>query len=128
MARERVTALLYGWIATLAIILGASLILSILLKFTKFGASALDLTTLSISVAALFIGGLVAGIKGKEKGWILGSLTGLGFIIFILLYQYLGYGSGISFAQFIHYAGFLAASLVGGMLGVNISSDTSSSK
>ncbi|WP_053219058.1 TIGR04086 family membrane protein [Virgibacillus senegalensis] len=128
MARVRLTALLYGWITALGLILAASLILSILLKFTSFGAAALNWTTLSISIAALFLGGLISGLKGKEKGWILGGLTGLGFILFILLYQYLGYRTGITLEQLVHCGGFLAASLIGGMLGVNLSSDTNSSK
>ncbi|QTM99934.1 TIGR04086 family membrane protein [Sediminibacillus dalangtanensis] len=128
MARARMTALLYGWITALGIILAASLILSMLLKFTSFGEAELNWTTIAISIAALFIGGLIAGLKGKEKGWILGSLTGLGFILFILLYQYLGYRTGIRLEQLVHYGGFLAASVIGGMLGVNLSSESNTSK
>ncbi|SDM99358.1 TIGR04086 family membrane protein [Sediminibacillus halophilus] len=128
MARARLTALLYGWITALGIILAASLILSILLKFTSFGEAALNWTTIAVSIAALFIGGLISGLKGKEKGWILGCLTGLGFILFILLYQYLGYRTGIRLEQLVHYGGFLAASVIGGMLGVNLSSESNDSK
>ncbi|WP_077621387.1 TIGR04086 family membrane protein [Sediminibacillus massiliensis] len=126
MIKTRFTALLYGWIIIFGIMLTASFILSILLRFTAFGAPALSWATLSISVAALFIGGLASGLKGKEKGWILGFLTGAGFILFILLYQYLGYQAGMSLQQLVHHAGFLLASMLGGVLGVNLSSGDSS--
>lgn len=92
MSKSRLTALLYGWIAVFGIMLLASLILSLLLRFTSLDSSALSWSTLIISLTALFAGGLTAGLKGKEKGWVLGGLTGLGFIIFVLLYQYLGGG------------------------------------
>ena len=127
VAKLRITALLYGWIAVLGIMLFASLVLSFLLRFTSLGASTLNWTTVIISLIALFAGGLIAGIKGKDKGWILGIFTGLGFTLFVLLYQYLGYNTGFSTSQFIHHGGFLVAALIGGVLGVNISSNSEKS-
>lgn len=123
MAKSRFTALAYGWIAVLAIMLVASFILSLLLRFTSLGSSTLGWASIVISFLALFIGGLIAGLKGKENGWILGAGTGVGFIVFVLLYQYLGYNSGFSTSQLIHHGGFLLAALVGGMFGVNLSSE-----
>ncbi|WP_138415582.1 TIGR04086 family membrane protein [Aquibacillus sediminis] len=123
MAKSRFTALLYGWIAVLAIMLVTSFILSLLLRFTSLGTSALNGSTIVISLLALFIGGLIAGLKGKENGWILGAGTGIGFTLFVLLYQYLGYNTGLSTTQIIYHAGFLIAALVGGMVGVNLSSN-----
>ncbi|MBM7569544.1 TIGR04086 family membrane protein [Aquibacillus albus] len=126
MAKSRFTALLYGWITVFGIMLVASLILSLLLRFTSLGSSTLTWTTLVISIIALFAGGLIAGLKGKEKGWILGACTGLGFTFFILLYQYLGYSSGFSLTQLLHHGGFLLAALLGGVFGVNMSSESNS--
>ncbi|MCT2537988.1 TIGR04086 family membrane protein [Aquibacillus koreensis] len=126
MAQSRIIALLWGWVVVFGVMLLASLILAMLLRFTSLGASTLSWTTLVISLIALFVGGLVAGLKGKEKGWILGGLTGLGFTLFILLYQYLGYSSGFSLAQLLHHGGFLLAALFGGVMGVNMSSNQES--
>ncbi|MDC3415640.1 TIGR04086 family membrane protein [Aquibacillus salsiterrae] len=122
MAKTRMIALVYGWITVLAVMVFASLVLSLLLRFTSLGASTMTLTTLIVSIIALFAGGLVAGLKGKEKGWILGGLTGIGFTVLILLYQYLGYSGGFNLSQMLHHVGFLVAALVGGVLGVNMSS------
>lgn len=125
MAKTRFIALVYGWVTALAIMVFASLVLSLLLRFTSLGASTLTWTTLIVSVIALFAGGLVAGLKGKEKGWILGGLTGIGFTVLILLYQYLGYSSGFSASQMLHHLGFFVSALLGGVFGVNMSSGTS---
>ncbi|MDL4841634.1 TIGR04086 family membrane protein [Aquibacillus rhizosphaerae] len=126
MAKSRFSALLWGWIVTFVIMLCASLILSLLLRFTSLGSSTLSWTTLAVSIIALFSGGLVAGLKGKEKGWILGAGIGVGFTLFILLYQYLGYRNGFSTNQMIHHGGFLLAALLGGVFGVNMSTDKES--
>ncbi|MRH43006.1 TIGR04086 family membrane protein [Aquibacillus halophilus] len=126
MTKSKFTALLYGWIAVLSIMFFASLILSLLLKFTTLGSSTLTWATLIISLIALFSGGLIAGLKGRENGLVLGALTGLGFTLFIVLYQYLGYSSGFTASQFIHHGGFLIAALLGGILGVNLSSNPES--
>ncbi|MDC3412438.1 TIGR04086 family membrane protein [Aquibacillus sp. 3ASR75-11] len=123
MVKSRFTALLYGWIVIFAVMLVASLILALLLRFTTIGSSTLDWVTLTVSLIALFSGGVASGIKGKEKGWILGGSTGLGFILFVLLYQYLGFQKGFSADQMITQGGFLIAALFGGILGVNLSNE-----
>jgi putative membrane protein (TIGR04086 family) len=75
---------------------------------------------LVIGLISLFIGGLVAGIKGKEKGWITGILTGVGFTLFTFLVQYLGFQQGFSIEQSIHHVAYVLAALFGGVIGVNI--------
>ncbi|UFT97894.1 TIGR04086 family membrane protein [Radiobacillus kanasensis] len=121
MVKPRLVSIMYGWVTILGVMLAASLILSLLLRFSSLGESTLNWTTLIVSIIALFAGGLIAGAKGKEKGWLLGGLTGIGFTIFILLYQYLGYGTVFSLEQTLHHAGFLIAALFGGIFGVNVS-------
>ncbi|QDP40720.1 TIGR04086 family membrane protein [Radiobacillus deserti] len=121
MVKPRIVSILYGWVTIFAVMLAASLILSLLLRFSSLGESTLSWTTLIVSIIALFAGGLMAGAKGKEKGWLLGGITGIGFTLFILLYQYLGYGTGFSLEQTFHHTGFLVSALFGGILGVNIS-------
>ncbi|WP_112181458.1 MULTISPECIES: TIGR04086 family membrane protein [Paraliobacillus] len=119
MVNTRFKALLHGWIVILAILLLASLILSLLLRFTSLGASTLSGTTTIISFLALFAGGWVAGLKAGEKGWLIGILTSLGFSLFIFLYQYLGLQTVFSLSQILYHTGFLVTGLVGAIFGVN---------
>ncbi|MFA1820526.1 TIGR04086 family membrane protein [Virgibacillus oceani] len=120
MGRHQFIGLLYGWIIVLGLILLASVVLGFLLRFTTFHDPALTWIALVIGLLSLFIGGLVAGIKGKEKGWVTGILTGLGFTLFTFLVQYLGFQQGFSMEQTIHHAVYVLAALFGGVIGVNI--------
>ncbi|MBR3118388.1 TIGR04086 family membrane protein [Oceanobacillus profundus] len=120
MQKNQLTALLYGWIVVLGIILLSSVVLALVLQFTAFDEPGLKWTTLIIGILALFLGGITAGAKGKSKGWLIGTTIGLGFTLLIFLVQYLGYQQGFSLEQSIHHLGFLAAALVGGIIGVNL--------
>ncbi|WP_010098982.1 TIGR04086 family membrane protein [Ornithinibacillus scapharcae] len=120
------TALLYGWIVVLGLILVSSMGLALLLRFSSFNEPALDWVTLVIGLLSLFIGGAVAGAKGKEKGWMTGAITGLGFTIFTFLVQYLGYQVGFSMEQSVHHLFYILAALFGGVVGVNIASNQES--
>lgn len=120
MRNQQVVGLLYGWIIILGLIFLASVSLALLLRFTSFNEPALSWVTLGLGLISLFIGGLVAGIKGKKKGWLIGGLTGAGFTLFTFLVQYLGYQHGFSLSQSLYHLGFICAALLGGMIGVNI--------
>ncbi|MFD1362945.1 TIGR04086 family membrane protein [Lentibacillus salinarum] len=120
MRKQQFVALLYGWIIALGLILVTSIILALLLQFTGMTETTLAWMTLAVGLISLFAGGLVAGIKGKEKGWVIGAVTGAGFTFFTFLVQYLGYQQGFSLEQSLHHAGFILAALLGGVVGVNI--------
>ncbi|WP_100011929.1 TIGR04086 family membrane protein [Lentibacillus sediminis] len=123
MQNRQFTALLYGWIAVLGLIFIASVILALLLRFTSFNDPTLTWVTLIVGLISLFLGGLISGVKGKARGWLLGGLTGLGFTLLTFLVQYLGYQQGFSLSQSLHHVGFVLAALLGGMVGVSVSSD-----
>lgn len=120
MKKQQFIALLYGWIVILGLILLTSFVLGLLLRFSSMDETTLSWVTLTIGLIALFIGGIVAGVKGKQKGWVIGSITGLGFTLFTFLVQYLGYQQTFSLEQSLHHAGFIAAALIGGVIGVNM--------
>jgi len=82
--------------------------------------SALSWVIIAVSFLAMFIGGFVTGGKGKEKGWLIGSGTGLLFSIIVFLFQYLGHDSLFSTQQSIYHLGFLATAAIGGIFGVNM--------
>ena len=74
---------------------------------------------MGIGLISLFIGGLIAGIKGKSKGWMIGAAIGIGFTLFVFLVQYLGYKQGFTLEQSLYHLGYLLAAIVGGVFGVN---------
>ncbi|BAC13987.1 hypothetical conserved protein [Oceanobacillus iheyensis HTE831] len=121
MNKNQWTALLYGWVALFGILIISSFILALLLNFTEFSESALSLVTLIIGILALFIGGLIAGLKGKNKGWMIGAMIGVGFTLLIFLVQYLGYQQGFTLKQTAYHSLYLAVALLGGIIGVNLS-------
>ncbi|RDW21685.1 TIGR04086 family membrane protein [Oceanobacillus chungangensis] len=120
MQRQLFIALLYGWIFVFSFILLSSIILALLFRFTAFNENSLAWIALTIGFVTLFIGGFIAGAKGKMKGWIIGGLTGLGFTLFTFLVQYLGYQHGFSMEQTFTHLGYMLASVIGGVIGVNI--------
>ncbi|MGD6816685.1 TIGR04086 family membrane protein [Metabacillus sp. 84] len=100
-----------------------SVIFSLLLKFTGMTESSIQWILLALSFITLFIGGFIAGGKGKERGWLLGGITALCFTLIIVLFQFLGFGSSMKPMQLLYHAGFLGMAMLGGMIGVNLSSD-----
>ncbi|GAA0295082.1 putative membrane protein (TIGR04086 family) [Gracilibacillus halotolerans] len=114
-------SMLYGWVSILAVILLASLILSLLLRFTSLGESTLNLVTLLLSFLALFVGGFVAGMKAKKRGLIIGLSTGLCFTLFVFCYRYLGLNTGFQLADFVNHGAYLLLAMLGAIFGVNLS-------
>lgn len=113
-------ALLFGWIVVFAIIILSSIILAFVLKFTTLAPSLVPWITLCIGIFSLFIGGIVAGAKGGVRGWAIGGLIGLGFTIFTLLVQFLGYKEWFTMSQSLHHIGYTCVACLGGMIGVNV--------
>lgn len=124
MSKQRLMAVSYGWGTILVLMLVSSLVLAFVLKYTDMTAGTLQWMTLVVGLIILFIGGFVSGAKGKEKGWMLGMLTGLGFLAFVLLFQYLGYQKGMSSTQMMYQGGYLLSSLFGGVMGVNLAGNS----
>ncbi|MFD1850169.1 TIGR04086 family membrane protein [Oceanobacillus bengalensis] len=123
MRRQLFHALLFGWIIVLSLILISSVIIAFLLRVTTLDENLLSWIALVIGILSLFIGGLISGLKGKTKGWIIGGITGIGFTLFTFLVQYLGYQQGFSLEQSLHHLGYMFAALIGGVVGVNIVGD-----
>ena len=113
-------AMVYGVLATFIVILGTSLIFSLLLRFTSMQETSLTWVILIISFLALFVGGFVSGGKGKEKGWLMGGATGILYILVVFLFQYLGYDTTFSTEQLFYNLGFLGTAILGGIIGVNM--------
>ncbi|MFC4618127.1 TIGR04086 family membrane protein [Camelliibacillus cellulosilyticus] len=110
----------YGIIAAFFIILIAALIMTTLLKFTSMTETSLSKAPLIISLIALFIGGLIAGIKMKEKGLMVGVSTGLLYSALIYLILFLGFDRDIGLNQYMLAVANMAVTGMGGVIGVNV--------
>ncbi|MGM0844110.1 MAG: TIGR04086 family membrane protein [Bacillota bacterium] len=119
------SAILYGTGTILVIAVLSSLVFALILRFTSLEESSISMAITIISFLALFIGGFMSGGKGKEKGIVLGGLTGLLFSIGVFLFQYLGYDSLFSLKQVVYHACFVVTCMMGGILGVNVSGEKS---
>jgi len=117
-------AVLHGLIAIFLLEIVSSLIFSLILKLSSVQESGLQVIITAASFISLFAGGFISGGKGKEKGWILGAATGILYSFVILLFQYLGYDRLFDQQQIIYHTCFILIAMMGGILGVNLSSKT----
>jgi putative membrane protein (TIGR04086 family) len=115
-------AIVYGVVTIFLLSFVISLLLSLLLKWTDVSESSLTWVIFAGSIVSVFIGGFVAGGKGKEKGWLVGGTTSILFTLLVFLFQFLGLEQPFSAAQWLYHLAFLAAAMVGGIMGVNIAS------
>ncbi|GIO21809.1 TIGR04086 family membrane protein [Oceanobacillus sp. J11TS1] len=121
MVKIQWTSLLYGWIILFGLLFLSSFILGLVLKFLDMKETTLSWTTFIIGLLILFICGIITGLKGKAKGWLLGVMIGLGFTVFVFLVQFLGYQQGFSLTQAMYHSFYLIAAVLGGIIGVNFS-------
>ncbi len=115
-------ALLYGLLTIFVLATTSSLLFSLILRFTSTSETTVGYIILFISFFSLFIGGFISGGKGKRAGWMLGGGTGLIYTLIIFLYQYLGLDALFSTKQLIYYVSYILTAMMGGILGVNMTS------
>ncbi|WP_070120783.1 TIGR04086 family membrane protein [Bacillus marinisedimentorum] len=114
------SAILYGLAVMMGIAAAASALSATFLRFTSVTESTMSWIILFLSFAALFIGGFIAGGKGRQKGMLVGFITGLAYLFIVFLIQFLGFGNGMSMQQLVYHAGFLLTAALGGAAGVNV--------
>ncbi len=117
------TAVLYGVIFIFVFAAISSLIFSLILRFTSVQEASLQYIVTAMSFIGLFGGGFLSGGKGKQKGWLIGGLTGLIYTLIVFLFQYLGYDRLFDVQQLIYYICYTLIAMMGGILGVNISTN-----
>ncbi|SFQ78504.1 MULTISPECIES: TIGR04086 family membrane protein [unclassified Bacillus (in: firmicutes)] len=120
-------ALLYGLITIFFFAMVSSIIFSLILRFTSVQEGSLHYIVTAISFVGIFGGGFISGGKGKHKGWLIGGVTGTAYSFIILLFQYLGYDELFSTEQVIYHVCYILICMMGGILGVNMNSNTRNS-
>lgn len=124
MGSKTLYSVFYSWIVILSIMILGSVFLALLIKFSNYQASVFSTMTLTLSYSALFVGGVVAGLKNKERGWFVGALTGISFSFIVFMIQFLGYNKAFSVEQNLTHLGFILLATLGGMIGVNFFSNS----
>ncbi|MBE2939130.1 TIGR04086 family membrane protein [Anoxybacillus flavithermus] len=122
-----IRAIFYGVIAIFTSAIICSFIFALLLKLTSYDETSLRWVMHVLAFLSLFFGGLIAGGKGKVRGWLLGGATGVIFTTIIFLFQFLGMDQTFSGEQWGYHTGFLITAIIGGMIGVNVATSRSRS-
>ncbi|MGE6629101.1 TIGR04086 family membrane protein [Bacillus sp. NPDC077027] len=112
--------ILSGLIAIFAVMIATSLLVSLMLTFTKMQETSFTWVIMILSFIALFMGGIISGGKARERGWFIGAMTSLIFSLTVFLFQYLGFGKTFSVEQLIYHVAFLGICMFGGIIGVNL--------
>ncbi|WHX99441.1 TIGR04086 family membrane protein [Neobacillus sp. DY30] len=116
---------MYGLIFIFLFAIISSLLFSIILRFTSVQESSLQYIVTAVSFIGLFGGGFLSGGKRKQKGWLIGGLTGFIYSFIIFLSQYLGYDRLFDVEQVIYHICYTLIAMMGGILGVNMASSNS---
>lgn len=69
---------------------------------------------------ALLVGGWSAGRRSGRKGWYYGGLTGLLYMLLVLMIGFLAMDAGLSWNKALYILLSFAAGGIGGMIGVNM--------
>ena len=121
------SAIVIGTIAIFILAIISSLMFAFLLRFTSLQETSVQFIITAISFISIFMGGFISGGRGKQKGWMLGGLTGLLYSVSIFLFQFLGLEQLFNFEQIVYHICYILIAMMGGILGVNLSSDSSRS-
>nr|WP_259549505.1 TIGR04086 family membrane protein [Heyndrickxia oleronia] len=121
-AKKLGTSLIFGVFSIFVLITISSVIFAFILRFTELQEGSIKLIVTIISFIALFIGGFICGGKGQQKGWLSGGLTGIVYTFIIFLFQYLGYEKLFTSEQTIYHICYILTAMMGGVLGVNMTS------
>ncbi|GJM75106.1 hypothetical protein HMSSN036_73220 [Paenibacillus macerans] len=65
-------------------------------------------------------GGIVSGKRAKQRGWYQGGLTGLLYVVLLLLISFLALDTSLTLRDCILLAPGLVIGAFGGMIGVNL--------
>ena len=121
VAKRLFIACSFGMVISFILILIAAFFLTSILKWSSLSeASLTPLSMMILSLIALFIGGVTAGAKMKEKGLVTGACTGLFYSAVIYLALFLGFDRTLAASQMAAIVANTAVTAMGGIIGVNL--------
>ncbi|WP_280768615.1 TIGR04086 family membrane protein [Salipaludibacillus daqingensis] len=118
-SHKLISSVLYGVLTIFILVIGASLISSLILRFSNVSESSFFWILVGFSFVAMFIGGFISGGRSGERGWFAGTLTALIYSVIVLFTQFLSFDQWFDTQQMGMHAGYMVAAIFGGMIGVN---------
>ena len=109
-----------SFLISLLILLVLTLIITIFNYIGLVGLSVVNIFSYITPFIALFIGGLLMGKGSVSKGWLEGIKYGIICIIIFIVFNYLAFDSFFNLSNIILYLITLIASILGGMIGINL--------
>lgn len=110
-----------GILLSLAISLGVFLAASVIISYTFVPETIVPYLSFITSILSIFVGALFVTKKISHKGWLNGGLTGLFYVLIVLLLGLLIFGEFPVFTAFLMkvFLGFIFGA-VSGIIGMNI--------
>lgn len=122
MKKSQVMGAVYGWVSTLVLLIISNSILTVTIQYQLVTHDNIFFISFILGLIILFISGVIAGIKGKENGWLLGGLVGIVFLAMTMFIQYVGLEEQITLKQTLFLICYVLSAIIGSVLGVNITS------
>ncbi len=105
---------------SLSILLGMTLLVTIFNYIGLFGTKIVNVFSYITPFIALFIGGVIVGKESINKGWLEGIKYGLICVFIFFIFNFLAFDTGFNTSNIILYIITLVASILGGMIGINM--------
>lgn len=103
----------------IAIILFFTFTITLFHYFNIIGKTTVTILEITGPIIALFIGGFLIGKESKQKGWLEGLKLAVIFIIFIILFNYLGLKNNLEWKNLFYYFILTITCVFGSMIGIN---------
>lgn len=106
------------WYAFLWMMIGA-LVLSLLLKWSSLEEQDLTTWTYIVHAFSLLAGAFVSGKRSTRKGWHQGALTGILYVILLIIISFLALDSSLKGADLLYFIPAFLIGAIGGIFGKN---------
>lgn len=104
-------------IYTLCILLGSTIIITILNYFNILMGNVLKITELLIPIISIFIGSYILGKSSNNKGYIEGLKYGIAWIILFLIINLIS--KNFTYLSLIYYLILIIIAIVSSIIGIN---------
>lgn len=104
-------------IYTLCILLGSTIIITILNYFNILMGNVLKITELLIPIISIFIGSYILGKSSNNKGYIEGLKYGIAWIILFLIINIIS--KNFTYLSLIYYLILIIIAIVSSIIGIN---------
>lgn len=104
-------------IYTLCILIGSTIIITILNYFNVLMGNVLKITELLIPIISIFIGSYILGKSSNNKGYIEGLKYGMAWIILFLIINLIS--KNFTYLSLIYYLILIIIAIVSSIIGIN---------